>query len=80
MADRDADGKMDANEFSIAMHLIELKIKGFDIPKALPPSMVMPVAIIPGMQAFRPPVALAGNFFYYYSILLMKLITIDYEW
>lgn len=61
LADRDADGKMDANEFAIAMHLIELKIKGFDIPKTLPPSMGMPAAtIIPGMPAFRPPVALAG--------------------
>ena len=63
LSDRDADGKLDINEFTIAMHLIELKIKGFDIPKTLPTAMVMPAAaIIPGMPAFRPPVALAGNF------------------
>lgn len=62
LSDRDADGKLDINEFAIAMHLIELKIKGFDIPKTLPPAMVMPAAaIIPGMPTF--PVALAGNFF-----------------
>lgn len=60
LSDRDGDGKLDINEFAIAMHLIELKIKGFDIPKTLPPAMVMPAAIIPGMPAFRPPVALAG--------------------
>lgn len=64
LADRDADGKMDATEFAIAMHLIELKIKGFDIPKTLPPSIGMPAAtIIPGMPTFRPPVALAGKLF-----------------
>lgn len=64
LSDRDADGKLDINEFAIAMHLIELKIKGFDIPKTLPSAMVMPAAaIIPGMPAF--PVAIAGNFFFH---------------
>lgn len=63
------------------MHLIELKIKGFDIPKTLPPAMVMPAAaIIPGMPAFRPPVALAGIFFslhsdnvYYTAFIVLNL-------
>ncbi|XP_015921274.2 intersectin-1 isoform X1 [Parasteatoda tepidariorum] len=55
LADRDADGKMDINEFIIAMHLIELKLKGFELPKTLPAAMVVPAAaIIPGVQAFRP--------------------------
>ncbi|KFM70235.1 hypothetical protein X975_27218, partial [Stegodyphus mimosarum] len=61
LADRDADGKMDANEFAIAMHLIELKLKGIEVPKTLPPSMIVPPpAIIPTVPAFRPPVSLGG--------------------
>ena len=39
LADTDADGKMNINEFSIACKLINLKLRGFEIPKALPPSM-----------------------------------------
>lgn len=39
MADTDADGKMNINEFSIACKLINLKLRGFEIPKALPPSL-----------------------------------------
>lgn len=39
MADTDADGKMDINEFSIACKLINLKLRGFEIPKVLPPSL-----------------------------------------
>ncbi|KAG8194195.1 hypothetical protein JTE90_024532 [Oedothorax gibbosus] len=60
LADRDADGKMDCNEFSIAMHLIELKMKGFEIPKQLPPAMAMPTAIIPNVAGFRTQVPLGG--------------------
>jgi hypothetical protein len=33
------DGKMDKKEFSIAMHLIKKKLQGFELPKALPPSL-----------------------------------------
>ncbi|XP_026672719.1 intersectin-1 isoform X4 [Ceratina calcarata] len=40
LSDTDADGKMDINEFSIACKLITLKLKGFEIPKTLPPSLV----------------------------------------
>lgn len=43
LADTDADGKMDINEFSIACKLIYLKLKGFDIPLTLPPSMLSSV-------------------------------------
>uniref|UniRef100_A0A0A9VV98 Intersectin-2 n=1 Tax=Lygus hesperus TaxID=30085 RepID=A0A0A9VV98_LYGHE len=39
LADTDADGKMNINEFSIACKLINLKLRGFEIPKALPPSL-----------------------------------------
>ncbi|KAL0274490.1 UNVERIFIED_CONTAM: hypothetical protein PYX00_006896 [Menopon gallinae] len=37
LSDTDADGKMDINEFSIACKLINLKLRGFQIPPTLPP-------------------------------------------
>ncbi|KAG5876057.1 hypothetical protein JTB14_016799 [Gonioctena quinquepunctata] len=40
MADTDADGKMNIYEFSIACKLINLKLRGFDVPKGLPPSLL----------------------------------------
>ena len=39
LADVDADGRMDINEFSIAMQLIALKLKGFEVPRTLPQSL-----------------------------------------
>ncbi|KAG8238921.1 hypothetical protein J437_LFUL000758, partial [Ladona fulva] len=48
LADTDSDGKMDINEFSIACKLINLKLRGFELPKTLPPSLlnVPPVAAL----------------------------------
>lgn len=40
LADTNADGKMDINEFSIACKLINLKLRGFEIPKVLPPNLI----------------------------------------
>lgn len=40
MADTDRDGKMDINEFSIACKLVNLKVRGFAVPKQLPPTMI----------------------------------------
>ncbi|XP_046617451.1 intersectin-1 isoform X4 [Neodiprion virginianus] len=40
LSDTDADGKMDVNEFSIACKLINLKLRGFEIPSALPPTLI----------------------------------------
>ena len=34
------DGKMDFMEFSIACKLITLKLKGFELPKTLPPQLL----------------------------------------
>jgi hypothetical protein len=52
LADRDADGKMDINEFSIACKLINLKLRGLEIPKVLPPSLlVMPAGTPPTMMS-----------------------------
>lgn len=49
LADTDADGKMDINEFSIACKLINLKLRGFDIPKVLPPQLLA------SLKTFSPP-------------------------
>ncbi|XP_063920516.1 intersectin-1 isoform X2 [Zophobas morio] len=40
LADTDADGKMDLNEFSIACKLINLKLRGYEVPKVLPPTLL----------------------------------------
>uniref|UniRef100_A0A1B6KVP3 Intersectin-1-like n=1 Tax=Graphocephala atropunctata TaxID=36148 RepID=A0A1B6KVP3_9HEMI len=58
LADTDADGKMNINEFSIACKLINLKLRGFEIPKVLPPSL-MQLAHQPGSAPtamVKPPV------------------------
>ena len=39
LSDVDSDGKMDINEFSIALHLISLRLKGVDLPQTLPQSL-----------------------------------------
>ncbi|XP_061667407.1 intersectin-2-like [Syngnathoides biaculeatus] len=53
LADLDGDGKMDRQEFSIAMKLIKIKLQGRSLPAALP--MVMkqpPVANVPSSARF----------------------------
>jgi hypothetical protein len=40
LADTDADGKMNIDEFSIACKLINLKLRNFELPKVLPPSLM----------------------------------------
>ncbi|XP_033248801.1 intersectin-1 isoform X2 [Drosophila miranda] len=40
LADVDSDGKMNINEFSIACKLINLKLRGMEVPKALPPTLL----------------------------------------
>lgn len=39
LSDVDSDGQMDINEFSIALHLIALKMKGVELPQILPQSL-----------------------------------------
>ncbi|XP_076246231.1 dynamin associated protein 160 isoform X2 [Calliopsis andreniformis] len=46
LSDTDADGKMDINEFSIACKLINLKLRGFEIPKVLPPALVQSLKLL----------------------------------
>ncbi len=40
LADLNGDGQMDLNEFSIACKLITMKLKGFELPAALPPAIL----------------------------------------
>lgn len=58
---------MNVNEFSIACKLINLKLRGFEVPKTLPPTLVTslvaaggtPTALSPVTQA-NVPIAIAG--------------------
>lgn len=53
LADHDADGKMDRNEFSVACKLITMKLRGMEVPATLPLALqgllTSPVAA-PGAQ------------------------------
>ncbi|GAM18969.1 hypothetical protein SAMD00019534_021440, partial [Acytostelium subglobosum LB1] len=40
LSDIDRDGKLDVDEFCLAMHLINTKIQGFLIPDVLPPTLI----------------------------------------
>lgn len=42
LADIDKDGFLDDEEFALAMHLIQVKIDGHDLPPELPPHLVPP--------------------------------------
>jgi len=42
LADVDKDGMLDSDEFALAMHLINIKLDGHDIPMELPAHLVPP--------------------------------------
>lgn len=42
LADMNGDGRLTRDEFAVAMHLIRAKLKGRELPRALPPSLVPP--------------------------------------
>lgn len=42
LSDVDKDGKLDSDEFALAMHLISIKIDGNDLPVDLPEHLVPP--------------------------------------
>lgn len=42
LADVDKDGMLDNEEFALAMHLINIKIDGNDLPSELPPHLYPP--------------------------------------
>ncbi|XP_069364267.1 intersectin-1 isoform X3 [Maniola hyperantus] len=55
LADTNADGKLDLKEFSIACKIINLKLHGIEIPKALPPSLLASLSPTGAKQQFPPP-------------------------
>lgn len=42
LADIDKDGMLDSDEFALAMHLIEVKVEGNDLPLKLPDHLIPP--------------------------------------
>ncbi|XP_055636706.1 intersectin-1 isoform X2 [Toxorhynchites rutilus septentrionalis] len=54
LADTDADGKMTLGEFSIACKLINLKLRGFEVPKTLPPTLVASLTAVGGTPTLTP--------------------------
>eukprot|EP00918_Siedleckia_nematoides_P010749 GHVU01023509.1.p1 GENE.GHVU01023509.1~~GHVU01023509.1.p1 ORF type:complete len:536 (-),score=79.31 GHVU01023509.1:146-1753(-) len=42
LSDVDKDGMLDADEFALAMHLIQIKLEGHDIPTDLPEHLIPP--------------------------------------
>ena len=58
-----ADGKMDKKEFSIAMHLIQKRLQGYELPKVLPPSLVSdtPTSASGGYGMTLPSLGLASS-------------------
>jgi len=42
LADVDHDGLLDAEEFALAMHLIKVKVDGYQIPEDLPAHLIPP--------------------------------------
>ena len=78
------DGKMDLNEFSVACKLINLKLKGMELPKSLPPQLMnsgsamnmggmghpTSLPIQGGMRPMQP--GMPGKFNYLRDCLLMS--------
>lgn len=42
LSDIDKDGMLDSEEFALAMHLINIKLEGHDLPNELPPHLIPP--------------------------------------
>lgn len=42
LSDIDNDGFLDSEEFALAMHLIRVKLEGYDLPSELPDHLVPP--------------------------------------
>ncbi|XP_045525527.1 intersectin-1-like isoform X3 [Pieris brassicae] len=55
LADTNADGKLDLKEFSIACKIINLKLRGVEVPKTLPPSLLASLSPTGPKQNFPPP-------------------------
>ena len=61
LADRDADGKMNLDEFLIACKLISIAVRGYEIPVTIPPHLIaslklgQPSPITPAIPPLIPP-------------------------
>lgn len=42
LSDINKDGFLDADEFALAMHLINVKLEGYDLPSELPEHLIPP--------------------------------------
>jgi hypothetical protein len=42
LADVDQDGLLDTDEFALMMHLISIKLNGYDLPSSLPSHLIPP--------------------------------------
>jgi len=42
LSDINKDGLLDADEFALAMHLINVKLEGYDLPAELPEHLIPP--------------------------------------
>lgn len=42
LSDIDSDGFLDMDEFALAMHLIQVKLEGHDLPSEIPEHLVPP--------------------------------------
>ena len=42
LSDIDKDGMLDSDEFALAMHLINVKLDGYDLPADLPTHLMPP--------------------------------------
>ena len=42
LSDVDQDGMLDSDEFALAMHLINIKMEGHDLPSTLPEHLIPP--------------------------------------
>lgn len=53
MSDVDADGFLDVEEFALAMHLINIKLDGNELPNTLPPHLIPPSQQLNGEEAIE---------------------------
>lgn len=54
MADTDGDGRMNIDEFSIACKLINLKLRGYQVPHTLPPVLIASLSAVGGTPTLTP--------------------------
>lgn len=74
LSDIDQDGKLTAEEFILAMHLIDMAMSGLPLPPVLPPEFIPPtfrcvgsvfLSLVPEDSPDRPPLELGETLFLY---------------